>query len=83
MKLWDGVTQAIMSKQYSKATNIKVELEENQREKARERERTNEPFVPVFFTQATNKGGKPDLTEKGHEVLARAQKGEWDLQGII
>lgn len=72
-----------MSKQYSKATNIKVELEENQREKARERERTNEPFVPVFFTQATNKGGKPDLTEKGHEVLARAQKGEWDLQGII
>lgn len=77
------MTQAIRSKLYSKATNVKVELEEKQREKARERERTNEPFVPVFFTQATDKGGKPDLTEKGREVLARAQKGEWDLQGII
>ncbi|KAI0458242.1 oxysterol-binding family protein [Xylaria acuta] len=83
LKLWDGVTQAIMSKQYSKATNVKVELEERQREKARERERTNEPFVPLFFTQATDKGGKPDLTKKGREVLERAQKGEWDLNGII
>jgi hypothetical protein len=83
LKLWDGVTQAIMSKQYSKATNVKVELEEQQREKARERERANQPFIPVFFTQATDKGGKPDLTDKGREVLTRAQKGEWDLTGII
>ncbi|KAI0390917.1 oxysterol-binding family protein [Xylariaceae sp. FL0594] len=83
LKLWDGVTQAILSKQYSKATNLKVELEEAQREKARERERMNNPFVPVFFTQATDKGGKPDLTEKGREVLARAQQGNWDLEGIL
>ncbi|KAI1109376.1 oxysterol-binding family protein [Nemania sp. NC0429] len=83
LKLWDGVTQAIVSKQYSKATSVKVELEEKQREMARERERTNTPFIPVFFTQATDPGGKPDLTEKGREILLRAQKGEWDLQGII
>ncbi|KAI1815109.1 oxysterol-binding family protein [Poronia punctata] len=83
LKLWDGVTEAILSKQYSKATNIKIELEEKQREKARERERTNEPFVPVFFAQVTDKGGKPDLTEKGRQVLERAQKEDWNLEGIL
>ncbi|KAI2622054.1 oxysterol-binding family protein [Xylaria nigripes] len=83
LSLWNGVTQAILSKQYSKATSVKVELEEKQREKARERERENEPFVPVFFTQATDKCGKPDLTEKGREVLARAQRGNWDLHDLI
>ncbi|KAI5863778.1 hypothetical protein GGS23DRAFT_565292 [Durotheca rogersii] len=81
--LWDGVTQAIMSKQFSKATSVKVELEERQREKARERERKNEVFQPMFFNQATDKGGKPDLTEKGRQVLERAQKGDWSLEGIL
>lgn len=72
-----------MSKQYSKATNVKVDLEEKQREKARERERKNEPFKPVFFDQATDKRGTPELTEAGRQVLERAQKGVWDLEGII
>ncbi|RYO85789.1 hypothetical protein DL764_009110 [Monosporascus ibericus] len=83
LKLWDGVTQAILSKQYSKATNVKVELEERQREKARERERKNEPFKPVFFAQVTDKDGRPDLTDKGRQVLERAQKNDWSLEGII
>ncbi|RYP65594.1 hypothetical protein DL771_008248 [Monosporascus sp. 5C6A] len=83
LKLWDGVTQAILSKQYSKATNVKVELEERQREKARERERKNEPFKPVFFAQATDKDGRPDLTDKGRQVLERAQRNDWSLEGII
>ncbi|EMR65926.1 hypothetical protein MGN70_008755 [Eutypa lata] len=83
LKLWGGVTQAILAKQFSKATTVKIELEERQREKARERERTNEPFKPLFFTQVTDKGGRPDLTEKGREVLERAQKNEWDLEGVV
>lgn len=82
LRLWDGVTQAILSKQFSRATTVKIELEERQREKARERERLNEPFKPLFFTQVTDKGGRPDLTDKGRQVLERAQKGEWDLEGI-
>ncbi|KAL7619705.1 hypothetical protein AAE478_010247 [Parahypoxylon ruwenzoriense] len=81
--LWDGVTQAIFSKQYSKATNVKIELEEKQREKARERDRKHEAWKPVFFNQVTDKGGKPDLTDKGRQVLERAQKGDWNLEGII
>ena len=83
LKLWDGVTQAILSKQFSKATTVKVELEERQREKARERERTNAPFQPVFFTQVTDRAGRPDLTDKGRQVLERAQKNEWELDGIV
>ncbi|KAI1505155.1 hypothetical protein F5X99DRAFT_369813 [Biscogniauxia marginata] len=83
LQLWDGVTQAILSKQFSKATTVKVELEERQREKARERERKKETWKPVFFDQVTDKGGKPDLTEKGRQLLERAQKGNWDLEGII
>ncbi|KAI0475388.1 oxysterol-binding family protein [Xylariaceae sp. FL0804] len=83
LQLWDGVTQAINSKQYTKATNVKVELEEKQREKARERERKNETWEPIFFNQVTDKGGKPDLNAKGRQVLERAQKGEWSLEGII
>ncbi|KAI1082478.1 hypothetical protein F5B20DRAFT_504834 [Whalleya microplaca] len=83
LTLWDGVTQAIRSKQFSKATNVKIELEEKQREKAREREQKKETWNPVFFIQATDKGGRPDLTEKGRQVLERAQKGDWSLEGII
>jgi hypothetical protein len=83
LTLWGGVTDAIVAKQFAQATNIKVELEEKQREKARERERNDEPFKPVFFSQVTDKGGRPDLTDKGRQVLERAQKGDWNLEGII
>lgn len=83
LALWDGVTQAIMSKQFSKATTVKQELEEKQREKARERERNQETWQPVFFSQVTDKGGKPELSEKGRQVLERLQKGDWSLDGIV
>ncbi|KAK4124588.1 hypothetical protein N657DRAFT_644829 [Parathielavia appendiculata] len=83
LTLWGEVTKAILSKQYSQATSVKQELEEAQREKARERERKGETWKPVFFEQAIDKAGKPSLTEKGREVLNRAQKGEWSLEGIV
>lgn len=83
LKFWGGVTDAIMAKQFSKATTIKQELEEAQREKAREREKTGAVFQPVFFEQVTGNDGKPDLTDKGREVLRRAQKEEWDLEGVL
>lgn len=83
LQLWSEVTKAILSKEYSRATTVKQELEEAQREKARERERKGETWKPVFFEQATDKAGKPSLTEKGREVLNRAQKGEWSMEGIL
>ncbi|KAL2130990.1 hypothetical protein VTI74DRAFT_5693 [Chaetomium olivicolor] len=83
LQLWSKVTEAILAKQYSKATTVKQELEEAQREKARERERKGETWKPVFFVQATDKAGKPALTEKGREVLNRAQRGDWSMEGIL
>lgn len=83
LTLWGGVTKAIHAKQYSRATEIKVELEEKQREKARQREKNNDTWQPVFFEHVVGNGGKPDLTEKGKRVLERAQKGEWSMEGIL
>jgi hypothetical protein len=83
LTLWGEVTKAILAKQYSRATAVKQELEEAQREKAREREKKGETWKPVFFEQATDKAGKPSLTEKGRKVLERAQNGDWSLEGII
>ncbi|KAH7156852.1 hypothetical protein EDB81DRAFT_788154 [Dactylonectria macrodidyma] len=82
LTLWGGVTDAILNKQFSRATHVKVELEEAQREKARQREANKETFQPVFFKHVTGNGGKPDLTEKGRKVLERAQKGEWSIEDI-
>ncbi|PKS13011.1 hypothetical protein jhhlp_000352 [Lomentospora prolificans] len=83
LTLWGGVTDAILAKQYSQATTLKMELEEAQREKARQRERENVEWKPVFFTHVTGNGGKPGLTDKGKEVLKRAQQGNWDMDGIL
>ncbi|CAK7266744.1 hypothetical protein SEPCBS57363_002245 [Sporothrix epigloea] len=83
LQLWGEVTKAIHAKQFSKATSIKQVLEEKQREKARESERTGVVWSPVFFTHATGNGGKPELSEKGRQVLERAQKGNWSMTGII
>ena len=77
------MTNAIKSKDFGKATQVKQELEELQRQRAREREAKKQPFEPVFFQQVTGNGGRPDLTEKGRMVLERAQKGEWDIADIV
>lgn len=83
LNLWSSVTEAICSKQFSKATSLKLELEESQREKAREREQAGDEWKPVFFEHVTGNGGKPDLTDKGRQVLDRVQKGEWSMDGIL
>ncbi|KAK4131472.1 hypothetical protein BT67DRAFT_388096 [Trichocladium antarcticum] len=83
LQLWGGVTKAILSKQFARATTVKQELEEAQREMAREREKKGKAWKPVFFEQATDKAGKPSLTEKGREVLERAQRGDWDIGDIV
>ena len=77
------MTNAIKSKEFGKATQVKQELEELQRQKAREREAKKQPFQPIFFQQVTGNGGKPELTERGRMVLERAQKGEWDISDIV
>ena len=83
LKLWGGVTEAILAKKFSQATTVKQQLEEAQRDKARERDRTGEAWKPVFFETVVGNSGKPELTEKGRKVLENAQQGEWSLEGLL
>ncbi|KAF2641239.1 hypothetical protein P280DRAFT_517447 [Massarina eburnea CBS 473.64] len=68
-KFWEGVTNAIVNKQYGLATTLKQEIEEAQRNKAAERKTENREWQPRFFTGAVTPVGKPDLTKDGEEAL--------------
>lgn len=74
------MTQSILSKEYSKATTIKQQLEEGQREKAAARKALGEEWRPRFFTAVTVPSGKPDLTEEGEKVLRGLQEGRWNME---
>ncbi|KAF2838538.1 hypothetical protein M501DRAFT_1004285 [Patellaria atrata CBS 101060] len=79
-KFWSQVTNAILSKQYSLATQLKTELEERQRQKATERKEKGVEWQPRFFTAATTPLGKPDLTEEGRMVLNGLHTGNFHLE---
>ena len=68
-RFWSSVTEAILEKRYKAATDLKTELEERQREKAKEREANNIPWKPRFFTGAVTPLGRPELTSDGRAVL--------------
>jgi hypothetical protein len=80
LKFWGGVTDAIHSKQFSKATAIKHEIEERQREKAKERDESGVEWTPRFFTGAVTPLGKPELTADGEVALKRLEEGKWELE---
>lgn len=69
LKFWEAVTNAIVGKQFSLATSLKTEIEENQRAKAAERKAESKEWQPRFFTGAVTPVGRPDLTKDGEEVL--------------
>lgn len=69
LKFWEGVTNAIVGKQYTLATSLKTEIEEKQRAKAAERKAAETEWKPRFFTGAVTPIGKPDLTPDGEEAL--------------
>lgn len=79
-RFWHDVTAAIHSREYTKATNIKHQLEERQREKAAARKERNEEWRPRFFTAATTPVGRPDLTTEGERVLKGLQEGDYRLE---
>ncbi|KAF2714088.1 oxysterol-binding protein-like protein [Pleomassaria siparia CBS 279.74] len=68
-KFWEGVTNAIVNKQYSLATTLKQELEERQRARAAERKAENKEWQPRFFTGALTPVGRPALTKDGEVAL--------------
>ncbi|CAG8974731.1 hypothetical protein HYALB_00000341 [Hymenoscyphus albidus] len=78
-KYWSGVTEAIHSRQYAHATTLKQELEENQRQKVKQRETAGETWKPRFFTETVTSSGKPELTEAGRKVLDGLHQGKFEL----
>lgn len=78
-KFWDGVTNAIVNKQYSLATTLKQDIEENQRRKAAERKAEGRDWQPRFFAGAVTPVGKPDLTQDGEEALKGLHEDRYDL----
>ncbi|KAL3426238.1 Oxysterol-binding protein-like protein 1 [Phlyctema vagabunda] len=80
LRFWSDVTEAITSRQYSRATALKQDLEERQREKAKKRLEEGKEWQPRFFTGSVTPLGKPDLTEDGREALKGLQEGRWELK---
>ncbi|KAE8441248.1 hypothetical protein EG329_005579 [Mollisiaceae sp. DMI_Dod_QoI] len=80
LRFWSGVTEAIASRQFARATALKQELEERQRAKAKEREESGKEWQPRFFVGAVTPLGKPELTEDGKEVLRGLQEERWELK---
>ncbi|KAJ9647306.1 hypothetical protein H2201_003906 [Coniosporium apollinis] len=78
-RFWYDVTAAINNKQYSLATQVKQEIEEKQRQKAKEREVRGVKWKPRFFTSTTAPDGRPDLTEDGWAVLKGMQMDDFRL----
>ncbi|KAH8724622.1 hypothetical protein GQ44DRAFT_617900 [Phaeosphaeriaceae sp. PMI808] len=80
LKFWDSVTNAIVGKQYSLATTLKTEIEENQRQKAAERKAADKEWKPRFFTGAVTPVGRPDLTQDGEEALKGLHAEQYTLE---
>ena len=80
LRFWSDVTKAITARQFSRATALKQELEERQRQKAKEREDAGTEWKPRFFKGATTPLGKPALTAEGRDVLDGLQEGRWVLK---
>jgi hypothetical protein len=80
LKFWDGVTQAIVGRQYSLATNLKTEIEEKQRQKAAERKASNKEWKPRFFTGVVTPVGRPDLTPDGEAALKGLHLEQYHLE---
>lgn len=67
-RVWQGVTDALLSKQYGKATQIKHQVEQHQRDLAEQRKRTGTSFVPRFFAPDI-RSGHPQLTPAGRAAV--------------
>ncbi|OAX81151.1 hypothetical protein ACJ72_04510 [Emergomyces africanus] len=80
-RFWSRVTAAIGEKQYSLATKLKQELEEQQRRLDSARKERNEEWKPRFFTVPVAPSGKPELTAEGEKVLMGLHGGNFTLEG--
>ncbi|KAL7415084.1 hypothetical protein BDY24DRAFT_413768 [Mrakia frigida] len=74
-KLWDPVTQKMLSKAWGDATSEKQKIEQQQRDRTAERKVTGEEFIPKYFDPDLS-DGRPRLTEEGKRVVALELEGD-------
>ncbi|OBZ77732.1 Isoleucine--tRNA ligase [Grifola frondosa] len=67
-KLWENVTNGLVSKEYSEATKHKLAIEQRQRDEAAERKRKGVQFTPRYFERDID-SGIPTLTPEGRKAL--------------
>ncbi|EIW74369.1 hypothetical protein CONPUDRAFT_133042 [Coniophora puteana RWD-64-598 SS2] len=67
-KLWEPVTSRLVKKEYGEATKHKLAIEQRQRDRAAERKRVGEEFVPKYFEEDITTG-EPVLTDAGRKAL--------------
>lgn len=79
-RFWSDVTQAILDKEFGKATSAKQELEERQRQKAADRKARNVEWQPRFFTEAMSPSGRPELSADGMKAMEGLHKSAWQLE---
>ncbi|GAA6056914.1 hypothetical protein JCM3770_001321 [Rhodotorula araucariae] len=74
-RVWAPVVDALEKKEYSTASKEKQRIEQAQRDKAVERERNGESYVPRFFQPEPDDlaawDGRPVLTEAGRAAIER------------
>ncbi|KAI9809647.1 MAG: hypothetical protein M1825_000079 [Sarcosagium campestre] len=79
-RFWHEVTTAILAREYGKATAVKQQLEERQREKAAARQANKEDWQPRFFTPAATRLGRPDLSDEGVRALKGLHHDDYRLE---
>ncbi|BGP51280.1 hypothetical protein JCM10450v2_007209 [Rhodotorula kratochvilovae] len=74
-RVWAPVVDALHKKEYAVASKEKQRIEQAQRDKAEERKRNGESYVPKFFApepeDVAEWDGRPVLTEAGRAALER------------
>ncbi|RMD42089.1 hypothetical protein DV735_g3023, partial [Chaetothyriales sp. CBS 134920] len=79
-RFWKDLTAAIQEKRYAEANIIKREIEQRQRDKAKDRNKQEVVWKPRFFAEVTDDGGQPHLSEEGKAALEGLQKREFTLK---
>ncbi|KAA8894482.1 hypothetical protein FN846DRAFT_912862 [Sphaerosporella brunnea] len=79
-KMWQQVTEAIHAKDYTRATQLKHEIEEKQREMAAERTEKQIHWKPRFFDDMHERIGQPHLSEEGKKALQGLNTGSYKLE---
>ncbi|RXK35211.1 hypothetical protein M231_07545 [Tremella mesenterica] len=67
-RLWDPVTQNLISKNWGEATRQKQAIEQRQRDSAAKRKAAKEEYIPRFFVPDYT-DGKPRLSEAGQQAV--------------